>query len=87
MRLTMLLPNDFFLSATLLPYCINRVPHIFLPTRSRKETGLRIMLSGTDSLKQLRRDPEQARIFDSAMTTMSKPVAPAQFCIVEALPA
>lgn len=36
-----------------------------------------MLLSGTDSFEVLRRDPEQARIFDNAMTTMSKSVAPA----------
>jgi hypothetical protein len=35
------------------------------------------LLSDSDSFEQLRRDPEQARIFDDAMTTMSKLVAPA----------
>jgi hypothetical protein len=37
----------------------------------------RTFLSGTDGFEQLRRDPEQARIFDDAMTTMSELVAPA----------
>ena len=36
-----------------------------------------MLLSGTDSFEVLRRDPEQARIFDNAMTTMSKLAAPA----------
>jgi O-methyltransferase domain/Dimerisation domain len=36
-----------------------------------------ILLSGNDSFEQLRRDPTQARIFDDAMTTMSKLIAPA----------
>jgi hypothetical protein len=36
-----------------------------------------ILLSGNDSFEQLRRDPAQARLFDDAMTTMSKLVAPA----------
>jgi hypothetical protein len=36
-----------------------------------------MLLSGTDSFEVLRRDPEQARIFDNAMTTMSKFAAPA----------
>ena len=36
-----------------------------------------ILLSGNDSFEALRRDPEQARIFDDAMTTMSRFVAPA----------
>jgi hypothetical protein len=35
------------------------------------------LLSGSDSFEQLRRDPELARVFDDAMTTMSKLVAPA----------
>jgi hypothetical protein len=36
-----------------------------------------MLLSGTDSFEQFRRNPEQARIFDNAMTMMSKLVAPA----------
>lgn len=36
-----------------------------------------VLLSGNDSFEQLRRDPEQARIFDDAMTTMSGFIAPA----------
>jgi hypothetical protein len=36
-----------------------------------------MLLSGTDSFEQLRHNPEQARIFDNAMTAMSKSVAPA----------
>ena len=35
------------------------------------------LLSHSDSFEQLRRDPELARIFDNAMTAMSKSVAPA----------
>jgi hypothetical protein len=35
------------------------------------------LLSGSDNFEQLRRDPELARVFDDAMTTMSKLVAPA----------
>ena len=35
------------------------------------------LLFGNDSFEQLRRDPEQARIFDDAMTTMSQLTAPA----------
>src|SRR5438309_9048769 len=44
------------------------------------ETGepSRTMLSGgADSFEHLRRDPEQARIFDDAMTNMSQLVGPA----------
>jgi len=43
------------------------------------ETGesSRTFLSGTDGFEHLRHDPEQARIFDGAMTTLSKLVAPA----------
>ncbi len=37
----------------------------------------RTFLSGTDGFEHLRRDPEHARIFDDAMTTMSELVAPA----------
>ena len=37
----------------------------------------RTFLSGTDGFEHLRRDPEQARIFDDAMTTMSELVGPA----------
>jgi O-methyltransferase domain len=37
----------------------------------------RTMLSGTDGFDHLRRDPEQARIFDDAMTNMSELVGPA----------
>ncbi len=37
----------------------------------------RTFLSGTDGFEHLRRDPEQARIFDDAMTTMTTLVAPA----------
>jgi hypothetical protein len=37
----------------------------------------RTMLSGTDSFEHLRRDPDQARIFDDGMTNMSELVAPA----------
>jgi hypothetical protein len=37
----------------------------------------RTFLSGTDGFEQLRRDPEQARIFDEAMTNMSELVGPA----------
>jgi hypothetical protein len=42
------------------------------------ETGesSRTFLSGTDGFDHLRQDPEQARIFDDAMTTMSELVAP-----------
>ena len=42
------------------------------------ETGeaSRTFLSGTDGFEHLRNDPEQARIFDDAMTTMSELVAP-----------
>lgn len=36
----------------------------------------RTMLSGTDGFEHLRRDPEQARIFDDAMTNMSELVGP-----------
>ena len=36
-----------------------------------------ILLSGNDSFEQLRRDPHPARLFDDAMTTMSRLVAPA----------
>jgi len=35
------------------------------------------LLSDNDSFEQLRRDPELARIFDDAMTTMSRSMAPA----------
>ena len=35
------------------------------------------LLSDNDSFDQLRRDPQQARIFDDAMTTVSKLIAPA----------
>ncbi len=35
------------------------------------------LLSGNDSFEQYRRDPELARIFDDAMTTASKLIAPA----------
>ncbi len=35
------------------------------------------LLSGNDSFEQLRRDPELARVFDDAMTTMSKLIGPA----------
>lgn len=43
------------------------------------ETGesSRTFLSGTDGFEQLRHNPEQARLFDDAMTTMSELVAPA----------
>ena len=43
------------------------------------ETGeaSRTFLSGTDGFEHLRQDPEQARLFDDAMTTMSELVAPA----------
>src|SRR6266567_428300 len=37
----------------------------------------RTLLSGTDGFEHLRRDPEQARIFDDAMTNMSQLVGPA----------
>lgn len=37
----------------------------------------RTFLSGTDGFEHLRRDPEQARIFDDAMTNMSQLVGPA----------
>ena len=37
----------------------------------------RTLLSGTDGFEHLRRDPEQARIFDDAMTTMSQLAGPA----------
>jgi hypothetical protein len=37
----------------------------------------RTMLSGTDGFEHLRRDPEQARIFDDAMTSMSQLDGPA----------
>ena len=37
----------------------------------------RTLLSGTDGFEHLRRDPEQARIFDDAMTNMSELVGPA----------
>jgi hypothetical protein len=37
----------------------------------------RTYLSGTDGFEHLRRDPEQARIFDDAMTNMSELVGPA----------
>lgn len=37
----------------------------------------RTFLSGTDGFEQLRRDPEQARIFDDGMTTLSELVGPA----------
>ena len=37
----------------------------------------RTFLSGTDGFEHLRRDPEQARIFDDAMTNMSELVGPA----------
>lgn len=42
------------------------------------ETGesSRTFLSGTDGFEHLRQNPEQARIFDDAMTTMSELVAP-----------
>ena len=42
------------------------------------ETGesSRTMLSGTDGFEHLRQNPEQARLFDDAMTTMSELVAP-----------
>jgi hypothetical protein len=83
----MLLPNDFLLSATFSLTASIAFRVYFSRLVHAKKTGLRIMLSGTDSFRQLRRDPEQARIFGNAMTTMSKPVASAQFCIVEALPA
>jgi hypothetical protein len=36
----------------------------------------RTMLSGADSFEQLRRDPEQARIFDDAMTSMTQLTGP-----------
>lgn len=36
-----------------------------------------MLLSGTDSFEKLRHDPEQARIFDDAMTTMAKLSGPA----------
>ena len=36
----------------------------------------RTMLSGTDGFEHLRRDPEQARIFDDAMTNMSELAGP-----------
>jgi hypothetical protein len=36
----------------------------------------RTLLSGTDGFEHLRRDPEQARIFDDAMTNMSQLVGP-----------
>ena len=43
------------------------------------ETGesSRTMLSGVDGFEHLRLDPEHARLFDDAMTTMSELVAPA----------
>jgi hypothetical protein len=43
------------------------------------ETGeaSRTLLSGTNGFEHLRQDPEHARIFDDAMTTMSELVAPA----------
>ncbi len=43
------------------------------------ETGesSRTFLSGTDGFEHLRQNPEQARLFDDAMTTMSELVAPA----------
>lgn len=43
------------------------------------ETGesSRAFLSGTDGFEHLRQNPEQARLFDDAMTTMSELVAPA----------
>jgi len=37
----------------------------------------RTLLSGTNGFEHLRRDPEQARIFDDAMTNMSQLVSPA----------
>jgi hypothetical protein len=37
----------------------------------------RTFLSGTDGFEHLRRDPEQARIFDDAMTNMSELLGPA----------
>jgi len=37
----------------------------------------RTLLSGTDGFEHLRQNPEQARLFDDAMTTMSELVAPA----------
>src|SRR5579884_1587909 len=37
----------------------------------------RTFLSGTDGFEYLRQNPEQARLFDDAMTTMSELVAPA----------
>ena len=37
----------------------------------------RTLLSGTDGFEHLRRDPEQALLFDDAMTAMSELVAPA----------
>jgi hypothetical protein len=37
----------------------------------------RTLLSGTDGFEHLRRDPEHARIFDDAMTSMSQLVGPA----------
>lgn len=43
------------------------------------ETGesSRTFLSGTDGFEHLRQNPEQARLFDDAMTTLSELVAPA----------
>ena len=43
------------------------------------ETGesTRTLLSGTDGFERLRQDPEHARLFDDAMTTMSELAAPA----------
>ena len=43
------------------------------------ETGesSRSLLSGTDGFEHLRQNPELARLFDDAMTTMSELVAPA----------
>lgn len=41
------------------------------------------LLSDSDSFEQLRRDPELARVFDDAMTTMSKLVAPAAAAVYD----
>lgn len=52
--------------------CFGRIMHSI-------ETGQasRTLISGTDGFEYLRRDPEQARLFDDAMTTMSELAAPA----------
>lgn len=52
--------------------CFGKIVHS-IETGQSSQT----MLSGTDAFEYLRQDPEQARIFDDAMTTMSELVAPA----------